>query len=142
MMKTYDVLVVDDEPVLQMMLEMMLTRAGYTVCMAGDGVEAYEVLATQPVRLVLLDDQLPLIDGCEVCQTIKNSPVTRHIPVVMHSGSMEINRLSYQERCGADAYLRKPARYGELLALVGRLLSQPGNAGIWCSTVISLLCVT
>ncbi len=126
-----DVLIVDDDAAMQMLLEVMLTRAGYTTCVVSDGLEAFAVLATREVGLVIVDDQLPMIPGHEVCRTIKQNPVTQLIPVIMHSGSFEMGRVTYHARCGADAYLRKPARSGELIALVGRLLSQPGNAGIW-----------
>src|SRR5262245_65561560 len=80
------VLVVDDEESTSGLLVRLLGREGYTVVTASNGEAALIAIERQPPDIVLLDVQLPGIDGFEVCRRIKQHAATRLTPVVMITG--------------------------------------------------------
>ena len=105
---TARILVVDDDPHVREVLRRMLTRDGYSVSTASDGVAALDAIASQPPDLVILDITMPRMDGFSVCRTIKANPATALIPVTMLTG-----RHSEEERragieAGTDDFLAKP----------------------------------
>ncbi len=65
----YTILIVDDEPGFQMLLEIMLSRAGYHALLASDGQEAVQMVSQHRPDLVLLDHHMRVMTGGEVCQT-------------------------------------------------------------------------
>jgi putative two-component system response regulator len=116
------VLVVDDEPDSREALGQVMQGEGYTVLSAGDGVEALETVAGHDVDLVLMDLQMPRMNGEEACRRLKSDPRTRLIPVVMHTGVNELgSRLRAHEQ-DADDYLLKGSSMAELKARVRSLL--------------------
>ena len=82
---TKKVLVVDDEPIMRNALNRILTSIGYTVFLASDGLELSKTLEVEKLDLVVLDVNLPWVDGLELCQIIKTSPQLSSTPVVMIS---------------------------------------------------------
>src|SRR5919202_3799019 len=100
-----------------------LQRAGFTVCEAASGAEALGLVATERPDLVLLDEQLPDINGFEVCRRIKDNPATAAVTVVQMSASFSEgqDRMRGVEE-GADAYLTEPVRPEELVATISGLL--------------------
>ncbi|HJL40670.1 MAG TPA: response regulator transcription factor [Myxococcales bacterium LLY-WYZ-16_1] len=110
------ILIVDDERDLVTTLEYNLQREGYQTRSALTGQEAVEQARHQPTPdIVLLDLMLPDMPGTEVCRQIRNTPETRHIPVVMLTAKgEEIDRVVGFE-VGADDYVTKPFSVRELL---------------------------
>lgn len=102
------VLVVDDVPDNRDVLMRHLTRQGYAVDTASNGLEALDVIGRAPYDLVLLDMQMPGMDGYEVLGKIKQHPATRDIPVVMVSAMDELATIAACIEAGADDYLPKP----------------------------------
>ena len=80
------VLVVDDEERNRNLLERLLTSHGYEVLTVASGEAASTALSTSSVDLVLLDVQLPGVNGFEICARLKRSPETRLIPVAARHG--------------------------------------------------------
>ena len=116
------VLVIEDEPDLQQVLEYNLTRAGYAVRQALRGQDGLRLAQSEPPGLVLLDLMLPDLPGTKVCQALKGDPRTRDVPVVMLTArGEEIDRVLGFE-LGADDYVVKPFSLRELLLRIQALL--------------------
>src|SRR5262245_52141955 len=79
------ILVVDDEIYIVHILDFSLGMEGYEVLTALDGEQALERLKNDKPDLIVLDIMMPKVDGYEVCRTIKTSPETQHIPVILLS---------------------------------------------------------
>lgn len=113
------VLVVEDEPTLVETLEYNLTRQGYGVCTAADGLAALEVARRERPDLIVLDIMLPKLDGLEVCRILRQE---MNVPILMLTArAEEVDRVVGLE-VGADDYLTKPFSMRELLARVKALL--------------------
>jgi CheY-like chemotaxis protein len=114
------ILIADDSQCLRELMETILSACGYRVTIAEDGQAAWEELTHCQPDLVLLDIEMPRIDGCEVCRRIKSQPETRNIPVILISGRRDAADLA---RCvGADAFLSKPFSVDDLRGRIGSLL--------------------
>lgn len=117
------IMVVEDNPTNMKLVQMVLDRGGYAVQEATGAEEAIEAIRINPPDLVLMDVQLPGMDGFEAMALLKADPTTAAIPVValtafaMHGDEEKILE------AGFDAYVAKPIRYAELLALVERMLT-------------------
>jgi DNA-binding response OmpR family regulator len=112
---TERILVIEDEPALQETLAYNLTRQGYAVEIAGDGQAGLEAARRQPPDLIVLDLMLPIIDGFEVCRTLRQEMT---VPIlILTARDDEIDRVIGLEM-GADDYLTKPFSMREFLAHV------------------------
>ncbi|HVN62421.1 MAG TPA: response regulator [Gaiellaceae bacterium] len=115
------ILVVDDLPANRRLLEAILVPNGYDVISASSGAEALERLRADSPDLVLLDVQMPGMNGYEVCRRIRESPATTFLPVVMVTSHPEEVRVDAIE-AGADDFISQPCNQHELLARVRSLL--------------------
>jgi adenylate cyclase len=115
------VLVVDDVPQNVRLLDAILAANGYAVTSASSGSEALEKIAAELPDLVLLDIQMPGMDGYEVCRRIRSDPGTRFLPVVMITSSDREVRVNAVE-AGADDFITKPFNKDELLGRVRSLV--------------------
>ncbi len=105
---TRSILVVDDNELNLKLAREVLTALGYEVRVAVRGEQAVEVARTQRVALVLLDMQLPDIDGLEVLKRLRSLPETRDLPVVaMTALAMAGDRERFLT-AGCDGYIQKP----------------------------------
>lgn len=117
------ILIVEDQEELLKLETLLLTSRGYQVTGAGDGRLALSYLAEKQPDLVLLDVMLPEVGGLEVCQHIKSSDATRHIPVVMVTARNSREDMIKAEQAGADYYITKPFKSAVLMETVRRFLS-------------------
>jgi adenylate cyclase len=115
------VLVVDDVPTNVRLLEAILTSHGYTVISAASGREALDRVMADLPDLVLLDIQMPGMNGYEVCRRLREVPATEFLPVVMVTSSDSEVRSEAIE-VGADDFITKPFNQQELLARVRSLI--------------------
>ncbi len=121
------VLVVDDSLTVRRVSSRLLERAGYQVMQAKDGVEALDLLANTLPDAVLLDVEMPRMDGFELVRCIRADARLRHLPLVVISSRTAPRHRQHAEQLGVQGYMGKPFRDDELLALLRTLLplSQP-----------------
>jgi len=120
---THKILIVDDEPNIVISLEFLMQQSGYEVAVARDGEEALAQMAAFQPDLVLLDVMLPLRNGFEVCQEIRENKAWNRVKVIMLSAKGRDFEISKGLALGADAYVTKPFSTKELVAEVQRLLA-------------------
>ena len=100
------------------MLERRLRRKGYDVVIATDGEAGVEMSRSGAPSLILMDLNLPVLDGWEAARRIKSAPETRHIPIIaLSSHAMEGDRES-AIAAGCDDYDTKPVDLARLLAKI------------------------
>src|SRR3989454_7158919 len=122
--RTPIVLVVDDVPANRELLEGHLIELGYDGGQARDGYEALEAVAAEEPALVLLDIDMPGLDGMAVCERLKAHPVRRLIPIVILTASSDRETRLRGIAAGADDFLSKPFDPKELLIRTKVLLRQ------------------
>ena len=116
------ILVVDDSKLLHRMFEMMLRQ--YPLVHAYDGKEALERLSeSKDVDLVLLDMNMPRMNGLELLEAMKADERMKRIPVVLVTTEGSDDQTQRGLQAGAAAYVKKPFRNEELIAVVQRLTS-------------------
>jgi DNA-binding response OmpR family regulator len=115
---TATILVVDDEPYLLQFISQTLNRAGYQVLTAGDGLEALDILKTQPVHLILADIMMPRMNGYQLYERLVENPQWVKIPFLFLSGRAQDSDVRYGKELGVDDYLTKPFNIEDLLAAV------------------------
>lgn len=109
------ILIVDDEKMILNLLSHNLSREGYNIIEASDGVEAIKIAQESKPDLILLDVMLPRMDGLSVCKRIKN---LMNIPIIMVTAKgEELDKIVGLE-LGADDYITKPFSVRELIARV------------------------
>lgn len=116
------ILVVEDDMMNSRLLATILTRLGYTVDTAFDGVNGLEKVESSPPDLILLDLDLPRMDGYEVARRLKQSEHNKIIPIVVVSSFAEVENRIKALDAGADDFLSKPIDQVELKARVQSLL--------------------
>jgi CheY-like chemotaxis protein len=105
------VLLTDDSATIRMILKGLLKQLQITdVIEASDGKTALETLQKTPVDLLLLDIHMPHMDGMACLQSIKNTPATANVPVVIISSDTAASQLEAAEKFGACAFVQKPFR--------------------------------
>jgi len=119
------ILVVDDQPDILELTALVLSEAGYDVARACSGIEALDHLASFPCDLVLLDINMPGMDGWETLRLIRADEDLTGLPVVMFSVKNELRDRVFGMQEGALDYITKPFEVDQLLFRVRRALSTP-----------------
>ena len=119
MADAYTVLVADDNEVAQRLCKRVLEKAGYSVLIAADGLQAVDIALSQRPTMILMDVAMPGIDGLEAMRRIKADVPS--MPIVIASAhSMSSDRERFLA-AGADDVLSKPFRLTDLIAIVESL---------------------
>ncbi|MEM7029376.1 MAG: hybrid sensor histidine kinase/response regulator [Chloroflexota bacterium] len=113
-----DILVVDDTPLKLRLLSNLLTKQGYRVTVMQDGASALEAIKTYTPDLILLDINMPGLDGYEVCRRLKAQEATKEIPVIFISSFDEVWDKVQAFQVGGVDYITKPFQVEEVLARV------------------------
>ena len=116
------ILVVEDEPAIQSLIEVNLRRAGYDVLLAGDAETAQKLVNDVLPSLVLLDWMLPGMSGVDFARRLRGDPRTRDLPVIMVTARAEERDKIEGLEIGADDYITKPFSPREMVARVRALL--------------------
>jgi len=118
------ILVIDDDPETLKFLTLILTRMGYQVLTAKDGIQALDMAHSENPGLIVLDVMLPGLDGYEVARSLRRHPETALTPILMFTvKSLVEDKLAGYE-AGVDIYLTKPVHPVELQANIKALLAQ------------------
>jgi DNA-binding NtrC family response regulator len=115
-------LVVDDEEPQRLMLEGILSRAGFDVVTAADGKEATERLEGETFDLVLTDQRMPVMDGLQLLEQVRR--LASGLPVVLMTAFGTVSTAVEAMKRGAADYLTKPFERDELLLVVDKVLRQ------------------
>ncbi|MDD2806855.1 MAG: response regulator [Elusimicrobiales bacterium] len=138
MKRSHRILCVDDEDFNLDLLEALLRPHGYETLTALNGREALAVLAEKPVDLVLLDINMPVMNGHELCKKIKSDPQLSHIPVIMITSlDSKENKMKGME-AGAEEFLSKPFDQAEMLLRVGNILRSAEYEGAFEYLILAL----
>jgi CheY-like chemotaxis protein len=116
------ILVIEDSAAIRQAMAVCLPGVGHSVVMASDGEMGLELADAQSVDLVLLDVEMPRVNGLVVCETLKRDPARRHIPVLMMTGRPTPEILAHARQAGALMILEKPFTLDELLDALSRHL--------------------
>ncbi len=122
------ILVVDDEPSVQLVVRTTLETRQYVVRVAGDGKQALSQVAQERPDLIILDWMLPDMIGLEVCKTLRANPGSAHIPVIFLTAVDDLDRKLAGLEAGDD-YMVKPFEPQELLARVKVQLRKAAERG-------------
>jgi two-component system cell cycle sensor histidine kinase/response regulator CckA len=116
------ILIVDDERFNRQLLELMLSREGYSLQTASSGEEALRFVAKQPPDLILLDIMMPGMDGYQVAGKVKGNPTTKNIPIIVVTALDDRNARLLGLSAGVEDFLSKPVDPAELCMRVKNLL--------------------
>lgn len=116
------VLIADDEPNIAISLEFLMEQRGYEIRTVANGDDALRVAREFRPHLLLLDIMLPLKNGFEVCQVIRESPELNPVKIIILTAKGRETEVAKGLALGADAYVTKPFATRELLEAVKRLL--------------------
>lgn len=122
------ILVVEDEDDIRELLRYNLAKEGYQVTGSASGEEALKAVRVATPDLVLLDLMLPGMDGLEVCRSLKQTPLTRNLPIVMLTAKGEEADIVAGLELGADDYVTKPFSLRVLLARLRAVLRRRSAA--------------
>jgi adenylate cyclase len=117
-------LIVEDNQVNRLLLTRMLEQSGHQVSIAVNGLEAMALLRTTPFDVMLLDLEMPEMNGMEVLQELLHIESLRHLPVIITSASSDLARIVSCIEMGAEDYLFKPLQKVLVLARVNASLEK------------------
>jgi CheY-like chemotaxis protein len=121
------ILVVDDNPANLRLLRMLLLGEGYDVRTAGDAAEALSVVGEFLPRLILMDLQMPGMDGFELTRRLKADAATREIVIVALTAYAMKGDEERARAAGCDGYVSKPIDTRALPALIARHVDEPAR---------------
>jgi len=118
----------DDETNITSMAGAVLSDAGYEVITAKNGLEACEKALTEKPDLIILDRNMPVMDGIEACKKIRDTKGISGIPIVFLTGRDDDKEILEGLRSGAEDYITKPFNISEFKKRVEEILSKSGKA--------------
>lgn len=119
------VMVVDDSLTVRKITGRLLEREGYRVCTAKDGVDALEQLKDTLPDIMLVDIEMPRMDGFDLSSNVRQDPRTTGIPIIIISSRTAEKHRSRAQQIGVNAFLGKPYEESDLLRHIAQFLNQP-----------------
>ncbi len=104
------ILVADDEPTARMLMQAALENSGFTVTLAIDGADALRLFREQPCDMVMLDVEMPELNGYEVCAALR-AEIGSELPIVMVTGMDDVNSVERAYQSGATDFMAKPINW-------------------------------
>jgi chemosensory pili system protein ChpA (sensor histidine kinase/response regulator) len=115
---TPTIMIVDDSLTVRKITSKLLVREGYEVVTAKDGVDALQMLEETTPQVMLVDIEMPRMDGFELTKNIRSSAKTAHIPIIMITSRTAEKHRNYAQELGVNVYLGKPYQEEELLGYI------------------------
>jgi chemosensory pili system protein ChpA (sensor histidine kinase/response regulator) len=122
------VLVVDDSLTVRRVTQRLLTREGYRVVTAKDGLDALEKLAEETPLVVLSDIEMPRMDGFDLARNLRADARWSALPIIMITSRIAQKHREHAQQLGVNHYLGKPYSEDDLLGLVARYAGQTATA--------------
>lgn len=122
------ILIVDDEPHMLRLVGFALKSVNATLLTATSGLDALQIIRTQPVRLGVFDVHMKDIDGLTAIRELRQDPAHRDLPVILLTGAGETQIEEQGRALGVQAFFRKPFSPAQLAARVRELLATPPPA--------------
>jgi chemosensory pili system protein ChpA (sensor histidine kinase/response regulator) len=119
------IMVVDDSLTVRKITSRLLSKEGYQVVTAKDGVDALQHLQEILPDVMLVDIEMPRMDGFELTKNVRSDPQTAHIPIIMITSRTAEKHRNYAMELGVNAYLGKPFQEDELLGHIAGFLKKP-----------------
>ena len=116
------ILVVDDDEEIVRVVQITLEAKGFDVITASNGIEALGHMTGELPDALVLDVDMPRMDGLTVLEHLKANPCTTHIPVIMLTAKDQVSDISKGWNTGADFYWTKPFSAIQLAVLIKRIL--------------------
>jgi PleD family two-component response regulator len=108
------ILIVDDDPLIQDLLQALLKKEGYRVILATEGMEAIDEFKRYKPDLVLMDAAMPIMDGFTACSKLKQLEVDTDIPIIMITSLDDEKSVNQAFQAGAIEYITKPIHWAVL----------------------------
>jgi len=124
-----NILVIEDDPVVARLMQYTLTKHGYEVQTASNGLEGLRKARQERPDLIMLDVMLPGIDGFEICHRLRAEFQGDNIPIVMLSGKAREADRTTGLGVGADDYLVKPVSPSKVVSVVSGFLGHEPDTG-------------
>jgi two-component system cell cycle response regulator DivK len=121
------ILVVEDQEDNRRIIRDLLMSAGFELIEALDGAEGVRLAESERPDLIVMDIQLPVLDGHEATRRIKQNAELRHIPIIVVTSYALSGDDAEAMAAGSDAYVAKPFSPRQLLATIRRFLPEPGG---------------
>jgi chemosensory pili system protein ChpA (sensor histidine kinase/response regulator) len=118
------VMVVDDSLTVRRVTQRLLAREGYQVVLAKDGVDALEHLQSITPDVMLVDIEMPRMDGFDLTRNVRNDDRTRHIPIIMITSRTATKHRNYAMELGVNEYLGKPYQEDALLKSIAEFINK------------------
>ncbi|MBR7782450.1 response regulator [Undibacterium sp. LFS511W] len=122
--KQHTVMVVDDSLTVRRVTQRLLTREGYQVILAKDGIDALEQLQSVTPDVMLVDIEMPRMDGFDLTRNVRSDTRTAHIPIIMITSRTADKHRNYAKELGVNEYFGKPYREDDLLEAIVRFIGQ------------------
>jgi chemosensory pili system protein ChpA (sensor histidine kinase/response regulator) len=122
------VMVVDDSLTVRKITSRMLAREGYEFVTAKDGVDALQQLQDVKPDCILLDVEMPRMDGFEFARNVRADAETKHIPIIMITSRTADKHRNHAMELGVNEYMGKPYQEDQLLALIKRYTEESAFA--------------
>ena len=118
------ILLIEDNEMNRDMLSRRLERKGYSVVMAIDGIHGIAAAREEAPDLILMDMNLPEIDGWEATRRLKSQEATRHVPVIALTAHAMVSDRQKALEAGCDDYETKPVEFQRLVSKIQALLER------------------
>ncbi len=121
------VMVVDDSLTVRRVTQRLLVREGYQVVLAKDGIDALEQLQSITPDVMLVDIEMPRMDGFDLTRNVRSDSRTTHIPIIMITSRTADKHRNYAAELGVNEYFGKPYREDDLLAAISGFVNKPAE---------------
>jgi two-component system, chemotaxis family, chemotaxis protein CheY len=117
------VLTVDDASTMRKMIALTLKTAGYDVVEAADGLEALDLISKTEVDMMILDVNMPNMNGIELVRRVRKSPKHGRTPIIMLTTETQESLRTEARTAGATGWINKPFKQDHLVGAVGKVFS-------------------